>query len=148
MGLGKTDWREAGERGWRVVDKVVFSGCVDDSALKRVVRDAARSGRCDYCGNRRKVAAVEAPQEAVYAAVWTYYHEPTDAGVPWDRGFVIDPIDIEEVFYGLGCDGHPDLIADISDADMRNGWGAVADGHGEGAQMGRGHVRTPGTYAQ
>src|SRR3546814_2823176 len=101
------DWMEAEERGWSGVDKVVCSGCVDDSALKRVVRDAARSGRCDYCGNRRKVAAVEALQEAVYAAVWTYYHEPTDAGVPWDRGFVIDPIDIEEVFYGLGFDGHP-----------------------------------------
>src|SRR3546814_6928580 len=129
MGLVKTDWMEAEERGWSGVDKVVCSGCVDDSALKRVVRDAARSGRCDYCGNRRKVAAVEALQEAVYAAVWTYYHEPTDAGVPWDRGFVIDPIDIEEVFYGLGFDGHPDLIADIVAADMGNGWVGAADGH-------------------
>lgn len=129
MGLVKTDWMEAEERGWSGVDKVVCAGCVDDPALKRVVRGAARSGRCDYCGNRRKVAAVEALQEAVYAAVWTYYHEPTDAGVPWDSGFVIDPIDIEEVFYDLGFDGHPDLIADIVDADMGNGWVAAADGH-------------------
>src|SRR3546814_9716223 len=34
-----------------------------------------------------------------------------------------------DLFYGLGFDGHPDLIADIVDADMGNGWVAAADGH-------------------
>src|SRR3546814_14146891 len=108
MGLVKTDWMEAEERGWSGVDKVVCSGCVDDSALKRVVRDAARSGRFAYCGNRRKVAAVAALQDAVYDAVWTSYHVLTDADVPWARGDVIDPLALAEVFNGLGLDGHQD----------------------------------------
>lgn len=129
MGLVKSDWMEAQEQGWCAVDKHVCTRCVDDAALKEVLKARARSGRCDYCGRRGRVAPVEALQEAVYATVWTYYHEPTDAGVPWDGGFIIDPIEIDQVFYELGFDGHSDLLSDIIDADMGNGWVAAADGH-------------------
>lgn len=129
MGLVKSDWMKAQEQGWCAVDKYVCTRCVDDTALKEVLKSQARSGRCDYCSRRGKVAPVEALQEAVYAAVWTYYHEPADAGVPWDRGFIIDPIEIDQAFYELGFDGHSELLADIIDADMGNGWVAAADGH-------------------
>lgn len=129
MGLVKADWMEAEERGWSPVDKLVCSRCVDDPALKQIVRVHTQPAVCDYCGKKRKAAPVEVLQEAVYSTVWTYYHEPTDAGVPWDGGFIIDPIDIREVFYELGFDGHQDLIEDIIDADMGNGWVAAAGGH-------------------
>lgn len=129
MGLVKSDWMDAEERGWSPVDKLVCSRCVDDPALKQILRAQARSATCDYCGRRGKATPVEILQEAVYSTVWTYYHEPTDAGVPWDGGFIIDPIDIQEVFYELGFDGHQDLIGDIIDADMGNGWVAAAEGH-------------------
>src|SRR3546814_11499110 len=108
MGLVKTDWMEAEERGWSGVDKVVCSGCVDDSALKRVVRDAARSGRCDYRGNRRQVGAVEALQEAVYAAVRSFFHQPTDDGVPRVRGVVSEPLNIPVRLYGPRLPAQPD----------------------------------------
>ena len=35
--------------------------------------------------------------EAVYDTVHTYYGEPTDAGVPYDDGFIVPAIDIVEV---------------------------------------------------
>ncbi len=130
MGLVKSEWMEAQEQGWSAIaDKRVCTRCVDDKALKATLKAQALSGRCDYCGRRGKIASVEALQEALYATVWTYYHEPTDAGVPWDGGFIIDPIDIEEVLHELGFDGHPDLLADIVDSDMGNGWVAAANGH-------------------
>lgn len=129
MGLVKSDWMDAQEQGWASVDKLVCTRCVYDPALKKSLRQHAQSGKCDYCGRRGKVTPVEILQDAVYSTVGTYYHEPTDAGVPWDGGFVIDPIDIEEVFYELGFDGHPDLLADIIDADTGNSWVAAANGH-------------------
>jgi RES domain-containing protein len=129
MGMVKSDWMDAQEQGWSAVDKRVCTQCVEDPALKQALRSQGRSGRCDYCGRRGRVTAVEVLQEAVYATTWAYYHEPTDAGVPWDGGFIIDPIEIEEVFYELGFEGHPNLLADIIDADMGNGWVAAADGH-------------------
>lgn len=133
MGLVKSDWLEAQGQGWSAVDKRVCTRCVDDVALKEILKSQASSGRCDYCRRRGRVAAVEALQEAVYATVWTYYHEPTDAGVPWDGGFIIDPIEIDEVLYMLGFDGHSELLSDIIDADMGNGWVAAADGYWAGA---------------
>lgn len=129
MGLVKSDWMEAQEQGWRAVGKHVCTRCVVDTALKEVLESRAWPGRCDYCGRRGRVASVEALQEAVYATVWTYYHEPTDAGVPWDGGFIINPIEIDQVLYELGLEGHSDLLADIVDADMGNGWVAAANGH-------------------
>lgn len=52
MGLVKSDWMEAQERGWCVIDKHVCTRCVGDTALKEVLKSQARSGRCDYCGRR------------------------------------------------------------------------------------------------
>lgn len=132
MGLVKSEWMEAQEQGWGAIEKVVCSRCVKDDALRRVIRANATSKACDYCRrtNQTAIAApVEVLQEAIYAAIWTYYHEPTDAGVPWDGGFVIDPIDTDDVLHQLGFDGHPDLVEDIIDADMGNGWVAAAEGH-------------------
>jgi RES domain-containing protein len=129
MGLVKSDWMEAEERGWSSVDKLVCSRCVNDVALKQVLRPQARPAKCDYCNRRGNATPVEVLQEALYSTALTYYHEPTDAGVPWDGGFVIDPIDIEQVFYELGFDGHQGLIADIIDADMGSCWVAASEGH-------------------
>lgn len=129
MGFVKSDWMEAQDQGWCAVDKRVCARCVNDTALKDALKSQACSGRCDYCGRRGRVVPVEVLQEAVYATVWTYYHEPTDAGVPWDGGFIIDPIEIDEVFSELGFDGHSELLSDIIGADMGNGWVAAADGH-------------------
>jgi RES domain-containing protein len=72
--------------------------------------------------------------EVVYAAVHTYYGEPTDAGVPYDGGFIVPSEDISEVLYNLGFDGHPDFVQAVIDAEANgNGFVPAADGHWSGS---------------
>jgi hypothetical protein len=120
MGLVKTEWIEAQERGWSAPDTCVCADCIEDSSLKDLVRKEASANTCDYCGRHDAVAiAAEAElvMQAVYHAVDAYYSEPTQAGVPYDYGFIVPPIDIAEVLFDLGFDGHPDFIQAVIDAE-------------------------------
>ena len=72
--------------------------------------------------------------EAVYGTVHAYYGEPTDAGVPYDGGFIVPPIDIAEVLYELGFDGRPDFLQAVIDAEANgNDFVRAADGHWAGS---------------
>ena len=133
MGLVKNEWIEAQERGWSAPDTHVCADCVEDSYLKDLICDTACASTCDYCGRQAaQLIAAEAGvvMEAVYGAVNTYYAEPSSAGVPYEGGFIVEPIDIDEVLGNLGFDGHPDFIQAVVDAEA-NGVGFVmaANGH-------------------
>ena len=108
MGLVKNEWIEAQERGWSAPDTHVCADCVEDFYLKDLICDTACASTCDYCGRQAaQLIAAEAGvvMEAVYGAVNTYYAEPSGAGVPYEGGFIVEPIDIDEVLGNLGFDG-------------------------------------------
>jgi len=137
MGLAKAEWIEVQERGWSAPDTHVCADCVKDSHLKDLVRKMASAYTCDYCG-RHAVQAIAAEAsvviEAVYDTVHTYYGEPADAGVPYDGGFIVPPIDIIDVLGELGFDGHPDFLQAVIDAEANgNDFVPVADGHWAGS---------------
>ena len=72
--------------------------------------------------------------EAVYDTVHTYYGEPTNAGVPYDGGFIVTPINIVDVLGELGFDGHPDFLQAVIDAEANgNDFVPVADGYWAGS---------------
>jgi RES domain-containing protein len=133
MGLAKAELIEVQERGWLAPDTHVCDDCVEDSYLKDLVREMASAYACDYCGRHAAQAiAVEADVvvQAVYDTVHTYYCEPTDAGVPYDGGFIVPSIEIVDVLRELGFDGHPDFLQAVIDAEANgNDFVRVADGH-------------------
>jgi hypothetical protein len=137
MGLAKAEWIEVQERGWSGPDTRVCADCVEDSHRRDLVRKKASAYTCDYCGRHASQAiAAEANVviEAVYNTVHTYYGEPTDAGVPYDGGFMIPPIDIVDVLGELGFGGHPDFLQAVIDAEANgNDFVPVADGHWAGS---------------
>jgi RES domain-containing protein len=137
MGLAKAEWIEAQECGWSAPDTHVCADCVEDSHLKYLVRKMASAYTCDYCGRHAAQAiAAEASVviEAVYDTVHTYYGEPTDAGVPYDGGFIVPAIGIVDVLGELGFDGHPDFLQAVIDAEANgNDFVPVADGHWAGS---------------
>ncbi len=136
VGLAKAEWIEAQERGWSAPDTHVCDSCVEDSHLKDLVRKMVSAYTCDYCGRHAAQAiAAEASVviEAVYDTVHTYYGEPTDAGVPYDGGFIVPPIDIVDVLGELGFDGHPNFLQAVIDAEANgNDFVSAADGHWAG----------------
>ena len=137
MGRAKDEWMEAQERGWSAPDTYVCDDCVEDPFLKESIRSMASVGNCDYCRRYASHAiAAEAAGvvEIIYNAVHTYYGEPARAGVPYDGGFIVTPIDIDEVLGELGFDGHPDFVEAVVDAEANgDGFVPVADGHWAGS---------------
>lgn len=120
MGLVKTEWMEAQERGWSAPDTFVCTDCVVDPYLKDLIQGVACSNRCDYCDRIGTVAIAAKSQvvvEAVYDAIHAYYCEPSSGGVPYDGGFVIPAIDVREVLYNLGFDGNPTFVDAVVDAE-------------------------------
>lgn len=82
--------------------------CVEDPYLKHVIQSAASAGRCDYCGRSATTpiaAEASVVVEVVYDTVLAYYCEPAAGGVPYDGGYIIDPIDIREVLGNLASMG-------------------------------------------
>lgn len=120
MGLVKSEWIEAQERGWSAPDTYVCVDCVYDSYLKDLIQRTACSDTCDYCLRRDTRAIATASSvvvEAVYDAVNAYFCEPTVAGVPYDGGFIVEPLGIDEVLGELGFDGHPDFLQAVIDSE-------------------------------
>lgn len=72
--------------------------------------------------------------QTVYDAAHTYYAKPAISSVPYDGGFIVDPIDIAEVLDELGFDGHPDFLQAIFDAEVNgDGFVPIVDGHWTGS---------------
>lgn len=133
MGLAKSELIEAQERGWSGVDRFVCADCVEDASLKGLIEGSAQVYQCDYCG-RSSIEPIAAPVDVllgtIFEVVAAYFHEPADAGVPWDRGYLVDALDFGDVLDRLGFDGHPELMGDVVGAEANGGyWVPAADGH-------------------
>lgn len=137
MGLAKTEWMDAQERGWSAPDTFVCADCVDDPYLKDLVSGNACSATCDYCGRvdvEDIAAEAQVVMEAIYDAIFTYYCEPAAGGVPYDRGFVVEPSDLPEILYNLDFGGHPDFFQAVVDAEVNgNSFVPAANGHWAGS---------------
>jgi len=96
MGQAKDAWMEEQARGWSDPGGFVCDQCVNDTYLVDLIRAEATERRCDYCGRRAR-KAIAAPTtvilEPIGRAIHTYYRDPSDAGVPYDEGFIVAPID-------------------------------------------------------
>lgn len=137
MGLAKAEWMDAQERGWSAPDKYVCAHCVEDPFLKALIEDSLCESTCDYCGRNEAIdiaAPAEVLIEAIYGAVHAYYCEPASGGVPYDHGFIIQPIDIEEVLNNLGFEGQEDFVHDVVDAEVNGDYFVpAADGYWAGS---------------
>lgn len=123
MGLAKAEWMDALERGWSAPDTAVCPDCVNDDFLKELVTRCATHHHCDYCDRESDeliASDTEVIVEAVWTTVWSYYCDPAQ-GVPYDGGFVIPPVDFNEVLYNIGFDGHSQLFQDMLDTDVNDG---------------------------
>lgn len=137
MGGVKSEWMDAQERGWSAPETHVCDDCVEDPYLKHVIQSAASTGRCDYCGRSATTpiaAEASVVVEVVYDTVLAYYCEPAAGGVPYDGGYIIDPIDIREVLGNLGFDGHSDFVDAVVDAEANGDcFVPAADGYWAGS---------------
>lgn len=133
MGLAKSEWMEAQERGWVELDTHVCEDCVEDDYLKGLISANVTSRKCDYCGRsvREDIAAcTNVVLEAVFQTVWAYYCEPSAGGVPYDHGFIIEPKGIGDVLEDLGFEGHLDLVKAVIAAEANgDAYVPAARGH-------------------
>lgn len=132
MGLAKNQMIEDEERGWHDPEGHVCSQCVQDEFLKDEIRKNATRKQCDYCGHRtpeESAAPVSELMAVIADAVSYYFAEPTNAGVPYDKGWGIEPIDTVEMLMSLPLDCHDDLFEDIASAFTNECWVPAADGH-------------------
>ena len=58
-----------------------------------------------------------------------HYADPTQAGVPYEGGFIIAPIDTRDVLYSLSVDCHEDFFEHLVDAFHNDYWVRAAQGH-------------------
>lgn len=133
MGRAKAEMMEAEDRGWWPLDTHVCADCVEDEYLKSLIEDNCVADTCDYCGRESDepiAAPTEVIQEAIVSAVYYYFNDPTNAGVPWDEGAsAIDPTDTADVLMSVGLECHDDLFEAIEGAFTNWGWVPAAGGH-------------------
>ncbi|WP_066492494.1 HEPN-associated N-terminal domain-containing protein [Burkholderia mayonis] len=139
MGLAKTAWMDAQERGWSAPDTYVCACCVDDAYLKALIQDNASSNTCDYCerqGTEYIAAEAEVVMKAIFDTIHTYYCEPASGGVPYDGGFIITSISIGDVLDQLDFRGHPDFVDAVIEAEANGDYFVpAADGHWAGSHL-------------
>ena len=132
MGLVKQAWLEDQERGWSAPDTWVCDRCVEDSFLKQLIRDNADERACSYCARRGRkaiAAPAEVVLEAIAATVFRFYADPSQAGVPYDGGFIIEPTYTENVLLSLPLNCHADFFEAVVDAFGGAAWVPAAEGH-------------------
>lgn len=139
MGLAKTAWMEAQERGWSAPDTYVCADCVDDAYLKALIQDNVSSKTCDYCerhGTEYIAAEAEVVMKAIFDTIHTYYCEPASGGVPYDGGFIIPSISVDDVLDQLDFSGHPDFEDAVIEAEANGDYFVpAADGHWAGSHL-------------
>lgn len=133
MGQAKAEFIEVEERGWYALDTHVCADCVEDEFLKSLIKDSSDVDTCDYC-RHQSGDAIAAPTEvimkAIAAAVYYYFNDPTNAGVPWEGGAsAIEPIETGDVLMSIGLDCHDDLFENIEKAFINEAWVPAAGGH-------------------
>lgn len=132
MGLVKSLMMEDEERGWHDPDGHVCSQCVHDDFLKDVIRTNAVQQQCDYCGGRtrkKSAAPVSVLMPHIADTVFYYFAEPTNAGVPYDKGWVIEPVDTADMLQSLPLECHDCLFEDVASAFVNDYWVPAAEGH-------------------
>lgn len=137
MGMVKSAWMEAEERGWDAPEKNVCGDCVSDAYLKALIEKAADAGACDYCGEQADTeiaAPVEEVMSAVMGALSHYFAEPAGAGVPYESaegGWLIEPMDTADALMSLPLECNEDLFHDIvaAIASFNDAWVRAASGH-------------------
>lgn len=123
MGLAKTAWIEAQERGWSAPNTSVCPDCVDDSYLKELLATNASQFYCDYCETEADepfAAEFEVLAEAVWNTAWSYYCDPAQE-VPYDRGYVVPTAYFPEVLDDLGFSGNDRVREDLENTDVNAG---------------------------
>lgn len=123
---------EAEDRGWNDVEKYVCEDCVEDEFLKTRIRSAPETETCEYCGREGKApiaAPVHIVLESVVNTIAYYFSDPTNAGLPHDDGWIIEPTDTEGVLLKVNLTCHADLFADIANAIVNDAWIPTANGH-------------------
>lgn len=133
VGITKTKWLEDQDRGWGAPeDKFVCADCVEDEFLKDVIGKNLAKRKCDYCGKRSRrfiAAPVEAIMEPIASAVFYFFNDPTQASVPYDKDFVIEPTYTKDVLFSLPLNCHDDLFEVIADSFTYTDWVHSAGGH-------------------
>jgi RES domain-containing protein len=132
MGSVKSMMMEAEERGWNEPDGHVCAKCVEDPFLKQLIGKNLNSRQCDYCGRKTRkysAAPVESLMEVIAETFFHYFNEPTQAGVPYEGGFLIESTDTKDAMESLPFACHDRLFEDIADAFINDSWVRTADGH-------------------
>lgn len=132
MGLVKREMEELEAQGWSAPDKVVCPDCVEDEFLQNLIRQNACACRCDYCGKRTRgasAAPVEVIMPAVASALGYYYAEPTEAGVPYDGGWVVEPVYTVDALMGVPFNADDELYEDVVNSFSNTAWVSAAEGH-------------------
>jgi len=141
MGRAKAEMMEDDARGWSEPDGHVCADCVEDEYLKDVIRGHANERHCDYCGRQTKAfsaAPVVVLMEPIADAVFHYFNDPTQAGVPYESGeggWTEPLVGTHEMLGTIGLYCHDDLFEDIADAFIYTEWVRASDGHWLGSRQ-------------
>ncbi|MGW0665319.1 HEPN-associated N-terminal domain-containing protein [Streptodolium elevatio] len=113
MGAAKRQMELEFERGWSSRGEFVCAGCVSDSALKKMISDAARADeQCSFCGEI-PAAELDCLTEAFVGGLQTEYANADDEGISYNSregGYHVAPTwetwelveDHSEVFANAG----------------------------------------------
>jgi hypothetical protein len=128
MGFMKNRMIEEQERGWRSAgDHFVCDVCIDDDALKALVREEATAVECDFCGRKTGepvAAAVDDLIDEVDRALKTEWTDPIQE-LFWDSGeggYQGEVLDTAEVFDEVGWPTERRELQDVIVASFDHHW--------------------------
>lgn len=125
MGGAKRELEEHLDRGWSAPEKFVCAACVDDEYLKDIIRSNSCASRCSYCGTQTShlsAASVELIMPVVASALNYSYAEPTEAGVPHDKEFLVESIGTVAALMDLPFDCNDGLLHDVAGSFSNMAW--------------------------
>lgn len=131
MGIAKNQGLEADE-GYGELGTFVCEECVEDSFLKGVIRAEVDTKVCDYCGRKSNdpiAASSSSVIDLIAATVNYYYAETAGAGVPYEKGYLIDSMETNEILHDLGFECHEQFFQDVVSVFNNEFWVPAADGH-------------------
>lgn len=114
MGIAKDDGILCAERGYGHCDKKVCRDCVGNRQLKELIKNKGYMGRCDYCGQRRKVVELEALFELIISGIKFSYESADD--YLFEGKYLVETYDRYDVAHDIADEAeieNQDLIDDI-----------------------------------
>lgn len=131
MGQEKHRMQMMEERGWSAPDGFVCADSVEDDFLKGLVQQNLASKTCTYCRKkaRKEIACpMEALMPSIAGAVFHYFEDPVQAGVPYDGGLVDWGMPTSDVLRALSFDGNEKFVAAVANAFQHEMWVQAAGG--------------------